>query len=131
MQPTADGYFALGTPIIGVEPYPDSAGRSFAYGFTWAPVTNTTQERGLSGVTSVETHGGTGNVWQLTYAAENRDAVMRRLHPLVDEMRKLFAIALKGNDVDSLELVRLVDAQKYQNLVGDRYSAPWVLEEVP
>jgi len=46
-------------------------------------------------------------------------------------MRKLFAIALKGNDVDSLELVRLVDAQKYQNLVGDRYSAPWVLEEVP
>jgi len=130
-QPTADGYFVLGTPILGVEPYPDSAGRSFAYGFTWAPVTNTTQERGLSGVTSVETHGGTGNVWQLTYAAENRDAVMRRLHPLVDEMRKLFAIALKGNDVDSLELVRLVDAQKYQNLVGDRYSAPWVLEEVP
>ena len=134
-QSPPDGYRKLGTPILGIYAISNPSGyserrRRFSPGFGWQPITNTLEDTGISGVSSVQHFGRTGQRWALPYEHVpwwDRDMQLLGILP---ELRQAFCLIFNGTDVDTAELVRLVDAPELVNTFGDRYSWRHVLREV-
>lgn len=133
-QKTVDGYFKLGTPIIGnyvtYSPYSgNESRRKYSEGFGWKPIPSSILQRGESGVSSIE-HLGFQRSWTLPYEQMqwwDRDMQMNGLLPA---MRQAFAIQFAPDDDNQLYLVRLNDGPQVVNTVQDRYSYSYQLEEV-
>lgn len=133
---TADGYYKIGTPIIGshdiAAPYMGLEARHrFSAGFAYQASPSTVAQAGLSQVASVRHFGrGPAQKWTLSYEGllwHDRDQL---LNGLVPRLRQAFALVLNGEDLTSVELVRLADGPTMRNTAGDRYSLELPLEEV-
>lgn len=137
-QVTAEGYYRMGTPIIG--PYPDMAAISgetrhrFSVGFGWVPITNTSEQTGITGVTNVRHYGRTGQRWRLPYPAQQGDDRDRTLNWLLPKMRQPFCLVFDPSTTTtatrSAELVQVVDAAEYENISGDRFGHQLQLKEI-
>jgi hypothetical protein len=105
-QPTAEGYFRIGTSILGVY---SSTVQGYE-GLRWSPTPNSVEDAGLSGVSAVE-HFGQGQRWELGFealSAAQRDAMINAL--LRDQrMRAPFCWVQRGDDANTAHLVRVVN----------------------
>ena len=131
-QKTAEGYFQIGSALLLDEPALPEETEHFGFieGWGWQPVTNTTEELGLSGVSSVQHHGRTGQIWKLPHRGDLDTTRDRKLFPMMKRMRQPFILQLQGDDPSSLEYVRLVDAHEFQNITGKRWGYNMALREV-
>jgi hypothetical protein len=136
-QPTAEGYFQIGTARLGVvvdstTPATETdAARLYAPNWVHSIVPNTTEEMGLSGVATVE-HFGQVQRWQLTLEAaphwyrERLLAAMGRRQRL----RDAFAIVLDPSYPQETKLVRLSGEITQESVGADEANVRLPLVEV-
>ena len=135
-QRTAQEYYILGTPIIGVyENYRPFSGTEtrhrFNQGFGLQASPSTLKQIGLSQVSSTE-HFGDGPMgkYSLTYAellADDRDML---LNGLIPKLRQAFCFQPDAADNSNVLLLQLTDGPQISNTQGDRYTLQLNLEEV-
>ena len=130
-QPTADGYFRIGSQIMGT--FYDGL-QPYAPGPVWQPITNTREEMALTGNSAVEFFDQ-GQHWQISFTALTRDMATALFSMLTRDKRLRQALMWIRETADptSGELLRFDDAPVLQGIAeaaGDYSTLTWAAKEV-
>lgn len=135
-QATPDNLFRMGSFVFGkktplrINRAGDNARRRFNRGFGWTGEASIREDQGLSGVTTYEQFGRIRQTWSLRYEFIQWWDRDHTFNALLDKPKRAFVIQFDDTVPQSVELVRLANPPRYENVSGDYYDFDLALNEV-